>query len=87
MAPGGDVVTFSEWRKKEGLSLRAAAERISEDGGGSITAEQIRLMEAGAVNLKMATADLIKRGTGGEVTRLDWPETKPEAAKKGRSGA
>lgn len=80
-------MTFAEWRKREGLSLRAAATRISETGGGSLTGECIRLLESGTRSPTIATADVISRGTGGEVTRMDWPEEKPETTTKTRGGA
>ena len=71
-------MTFLEWRKREGLSLKEAAARISRRGGGSITGAGLQLLEAGRRDPYMRTADLIARGTDGAVTRMDWPETKPE---------
>lgn len=77
-------MTLSEWRTREGLSLRAAAARISENGGGSLTGEYIRLLESGTRSPTIATADVINRGTGGTVTRMDWPEMVPEAPTQSR---
>lgn len=75
-------MTFADWRKRKGLSLRAAAARVGERGGGSLTGEYVRQLEAGTCLPSLPMADVIARGTDGEVTRMDWPETKPETGIK-----
>lgn len=82
-------MTLADWRKERGLSLREAALRISERAGpeASITGECLRLLEAGKRSPNIATVDVIRRGTGGAVTRMDWPEMVVDHNPKKRGAA
>lgn len=61
-------MTLKEWREKEGLTLRAAGERL---GWSHVYVYQLEL---GRSSPQMRTIDRIERLTGGAVTRLDWPK-------------
>jgi transcriptional regulator with XRE-family HTH domain len=64
------MVTLKQWRKKHGLSLRAAAERFE------VTHSCIVQYESGANSPTLRTVDRIERLTRGEVARMDWPRSK-----------
>jgi transcriptional regulator with XRE-family HTH domain len=60
-------MTLSQWRKKHGLSLRAAAEVLG------VSHVRVMQYERGDHSPRLKTVDRIERQTTGAVTRLDWP--------------
>lgn len=61
-------MTLREWRESQGLSLRAAAPLFE------VSAARLWYLEQKRANPTGKTMDRIEKITGGEVTRLDWPE-------------
>lgn len=61
-------MTIREWMEREGLTYRAAGERLG--------VSHVRVIQyvRGGHSPRLSTVDRIERLTGGAVTRLDWPK-------------
>lgn len=68
---------LKRWRLKQGLSLRALAERTKEhtEDGKGLTHGAIDQLEKGMVQPRLSTIDLFATVTEGAVRREDWPKT------------
>jgi transcriptional regulator with XRE-family HTH domain len=67
-------MTLKEWRTKYKLTIIEAVKRLGLSSSGHLS-----LLERGATSPTLRTVDRVARATKGAVSRLDWPEEKPDA--------